>query len=620
MSGGNYFYEGAKYGFDPEYGGVSNAYSTNPAAGIGLSTDARQANVLKEINSKLNTGATTIEVSQQFSEVFESIPKQHFAELNRLRKLVGKNVELTLHAPMIEPTGLTKRGWNPYEREQAERQMLAAVEKAHELNPEGNVVTTFHASIANLPAETRTWEEVTEGGEKKKKAIIKEAVVIDERTGEFGTVPGKVSKFESEKEFNLDKKIEDMNKSNWYKGLQHLNWTVQHGSAAVGEAMTSGKDGEDKKIVNLYKEYAEGKSDKIEKEFEKMDSIAPGTSEGFRKKLQTMQYGDLQLRDAYTNLKEMFDQAYFALEHSDSSKAKTAIKQMDDFRKKIAPKLNYLEKPEKVHELADEITHGMHLLRSVSAIEVPKVLKPIKEFALDKGSDTFSNLAFESYKKFKEHSPIISIENAPAGTAILYTGKELNDIIQKSRDKFAKKAVEKLGMSESEAENQAKKLIGATWDVGHINMLRKFGAGEKEILEETKAVAKNIKHIHLSDNFGMEHTELPMGMGNVPTKEMMKLIAQQNDKLGKVKKVVEAMHWYQHFQTSPLGETLEHFNSPIYAMKNASYWNPNAGYFAGFGMSPEVHHSIYGAGFSNLPVELGGQMSGRSRVSGNPME
>jgi len=29
---------------------------------------------------------------------------------------------------------------------------------------------------------------------------------------------------------------------------------------------------------------------------------------------------------------------------------------------------------------------------------------------------------------------------------------------------------------------------------------------------------------------------------------------------------------------------------------------------------------MYGAGFSNLPVELGGQMAGRSRMSGAPIE
>lgn len=81
-------------------------------------------------------------------------------------------------------------------------------------------------------------------------------------------------------------------------------------------------------------------------------------------------------------------------------------------------------------------------------------------------------------------------------------------------------------MSENEAKKQAEKFIGATWDVGHINMLRKFGYEEKDIIKEAEAVAPYIKHVHLSDNFGFEHTELPMGMGNVPLKEIM-------EKLGK---------------------------------------------------------------------------------------
>jgi hypothetical protein len=310
----------------------------------------------------------------------------------------------------------------------------------------------------------------------------------------------------------------------------------------------------------------------------------------------------------------MFDQAYFALEKSDTPEAKESLKRMNDFRNSIKPKLNYLENPDKVHELAAAVRDGVNLLRSIK--EVPQIYRPIKDFAIEQGSETFANLALKSYDKFKDKSPIISIENPPAGQGIIYNGEDLNKLIEVTQKKFVQKAV-KEGMSESEAKTAAKKMIGATWDVGHINMIRKFGAGEKEVLAETRAVAKNIKHVHLSDNFGMEHTELPMGMGNVPTKEMMKIVAKENDKF---KKIIEAGNWYQHFQTTPFGETLSHFDSPIYAMKNASYWGPQ-GYSSGLGtISPEVHHSMYGAGFANLPVELGGQMSGRSRVSGNPMD
>ena len=202
---GDYFYEGADYGFDPEYGGFSQAYSSSLSKNISLATDPRVANQLKAASDKLNTGATAIELSFVSPDVFETIPKQHFEELNRLRKVVGKNVELTLHAPLVEPSGLVKRGWDSYEREQAERQMIDAITKAHKLNPEGNVVTTFHASVAGAPAETIIWEEKMVEGEKRKVPVVKEAYVMNETTGDVATISLKPSYFEGEEEKAIKK-------------------------------------------------------------------------------------------------------------------------------------------------------------------------------------------------------------------------------------------------------------------------------------------------------------------------------------------------------------------------------------------------------------------------------
>jgi len=55
-------------------------------------------------------------------------------------------------------------------------------------------------------------------------------------------------------------------------------------------------------------------------------------------------------------------------------------------------------------------------------------------------------------------------------------------------------------------------------------------------------------------------------------------------------------------------------------MMNQIYGTP-AGYFAGYGtMLPEQNFSMYGAGFSSLPMELGGQIASKdSRLSGTPM-
>jgi len=37
-------------------------------------------------------------------------------------------------------------------------------------------------------------------------------------------------------------------------------------------------------------------------------------------------------------------------------------------------------------------------------------------------------------------------------------------------------------------------------------------------------------------------------------------------------------------------------------------------------LSISQHFSMYGSGFSNLPPELGGQLSGRARLGGAPIE
>ncbi|MEK0338216.1 MAG: hypothetical protein QQN41_12350, partial [Nitrosopumilus sp.] len=264
-----------------------------------------------------------------------------------------------------------------------------------------------------------------------------------------------------------------------------------------------------------------------------------------------------------------------------------------------------------------------NLLNSLKTKVTPQMNIPIDDFAVEKSSQTFGNTAFEAYKKFGTKAPIISIENPPAGFA-LSTGEDLRNLIVKSREQFVERAVESGKLSKSEAKAQAEKLIGATWDVGHINMLRKSGATEKDIIKETEKIAPFVKHIHLSDNFGFEHTELPMGMGNVPIKEMLEKLPEKD-----VKKIIEAGQWWQHQQTNPLRESLEGLGSPMYSAGAGPSWNQAIGlyqgYFSGYGMMlPPQNYQMWGSGFSmaSLPMELGGQMPGAagSRMSGTPME
>jgi sugar phosphate isomerase/epimerase len=619
--GAHAIYPGADYGFDSGHGSTETYIGLEPGAEIlagqfGVTTDPRTAAQLREVSGKLSTGTKTIEITGITPAELESIPNHHFEEINRLRKLTG--VDLTFHGPLVEPTGVTRQGWNESHRIQAERQMWSAVERAQKIHPDGNVVITFHSSNG-LP-DPETWNV----DEKTGKRVLTDIWVVDENQGRFESLTPKQDYFKSKEDkgtpedqiISLREALEKKNKDAWFRQLQHASFNAGAGGSSIKRALLEGAaiEGGPKKetTVKIYKDYLEGKDiNKI------MQTLGDGPhKEQLQEQMNEIIHGDNYLRDAYQELQSLFNEAYGV---SKQNGATDDLRKLDKYREELKKKLKYIEEPDRVHEFADVITQGVNVLRSIAP---PKTFKPLRDFAVDKSAETFANLAKNAYDKFKNNAPIISVENPPIGMG-LARGSDLKDIIETSRDKLQRKLVEESGLSKDEAKKQAEKLIGVTWDVGHINMLRKYGYGDKDIIEETKKVAPLVKHVHLSDNFGLEHTELPMGMGNVPTKPMLEAISKYNKA---AKKIIETGGaWFRDFKISPLGETLRAFGSPLYSMQMGPTWgnvsNTSAGYFTGYGqMLPDAHFSIYGSGFANLPPELGGQMGGVSRASGAPME
>ena len=614
-------YEGGKYdmdsAFDAAYG-IPENYGKSflgfdyrmPASQIGVTTDPFTSNQLQKVSEKVSTGAKHIEVSAIQLKTMDAIPKQQFAEMNRLRKLVG--VDLTLHAPIIEPTGVTKQGWNESDRLNAERQMTSVLRRSHEMDPKGNLVVTFHSSAGLPEPETRI---INEKGEEE----LKEFWVANEDTGQFSNISAEINYFKKEQKLDTKTLIKKRNEDTWYRELQSVNFNASQGASIIEKAMSEVVDGKytlmpkekQEALLEAYRKVVKG-----EKEIKEIEELKPA----LEPRINELTHGDVYLRSIYGEFQNMFNRAYKAAEMYDLKEDKNKL---DKFRDEVAGKVKEMEEdPSKVGLLADELIKGVNVLRSITP---PQTIKPLREWAIEKASTTFANVAFDAYNKFKNSAPIISIENPPVGMG-LSRAEDLRDLVRKSRDKFADIAKDKLNLSKAEAKEQAEKLIGVTWDVGHINMLRGHGYEEKHLIAQTKTVAPFVKHVHLSDNFGLEHTELPMGMGNVPTKKMLDLIHGYNDK---VKKIAETGDWFSRqgglgMTGTPHRQTLEAVGSPVFGGE-APYWNQisatSGQYFVGMGeISPQIHHSMYGAGFSNLPVELGGQMGGRSRVSGAPIE
>lgn len=261
-------------------------------------------------------------------------------------------------------------------------------------------------------------------------------------------------------------------------------------------------------------------------------------------------------------------------------------------------------------------------IKKISEQINPNFLVSIDQFALDKTKETISNVAIESYKKFGDTSPMLNLENIYPGT-VFSRGESLKELIKETRNAFVEKAV-KNGVDKEKAKKAAENIIGATWDVGHINLGKKHGMTDKDILEDTKAIAPYIKHVHLTDNFGISDSHLVPGMGNVPFKEIFKELEKVNYK---GKEILEIGGFPAQGFGSPTAYALESMGSSLYDTGGGPSWNrmdsySNGVYSMGYGlMLPEQHFSMYGSGFSSLPTELGGQMPGKGqRFSGAPME
>lgn len=254
----------------------------------------------------------------------------------------------------------------------------------------------------------------------------------------------------------------------------------------------------------------------------------------------------------------------------------------------------------------------------------PNMLERYEDFAIEKGAETFANVAIHSYDKFKEGAPVVSIENLYQGMGFSQ-GEDLKSLVKESREKFLEKATKSkkeggLGLSKSKANQVAEKLIGVTFDVGHLNLSKAKGFKDKDLIKEAEEVKKLVKHVHLTDNFGFSDSHLPIGMGNVPVQALLESLGDEGQR---ARKINEVGGWFEHFKSNPFGEILEGAGSQIYSSGGGPQWQQAGGfqqsYMEGYGrMLPSKNYEMFGAGFSQLPQSLGGSINpeGGGRMGG----
>ncbi len=601
-------YKGGYSSLNPETASTYTGYSI-PAGNIGAPAKPDTANQIQHVTQLLNQGIVPIEVGTLSPDVFEQIPDEQLKEINRLSKLT--NAKVSVHAPMIEPSGIAEKGgWSESDQKLAERRLQSVFERSRQLDPKGHVPITIHAS--NIPG--MELEKIGKG-----KPQTKQMIAINQETGEL-TPLRRERKFypipydEKEKEpipLTLDAEGEIYTPERELEALNHTKW-----DNAVSSAIFQ-KDKADQIIETHYPLVKDVYPDIIQGG-EKLKDAFKGP---YRDVIARVQTAHEHLKETAMQMRALFNKAF---QYSSEEERRKLIKLSEQYKKD----LGYFDKKKSEEErlqaqldLERQSKALQKMLEGLKQVQ-PKLYVPVEKFAVEKSAETFSNVVFDSFKKNPDSAPKLSIENFHPGSAFAY-GKQLNELVLKTKEKFIEKA-KKQGFSEELAAKKADELIQVTLDIGHLNMARKHGFETEDIIKEAEAIAKHVGHVHITDNFGFYDSHLPPGMGNVPTKEILEKL----EKAGfKGRTIVEAGGWVQHMGTSPHPFALEGLGAPLYADKPSPYWTEamrmNGDYYGGYGlMLPQTNYEMFGAGFASLPAELGGSRNGAngSRMSGRPME
>ncbi len=659
------------------YKSYSNAMDLHiPASKLGAPTNPMVAKQLDEFGKLLNQGIKNIEIGTIDPTKFEQIPVQHFDEVRRLAKLTDSHP--SVHAPLLDlagfPTQEGERGWKEEQRESTENQVFSILERSFRLSNGENVPIVFHAGRTKTQEYGKPWdpsrpeekgykiETIKDGKRVILPSPYKSIMAVNQDTGEMTKLDYEEKYRVGEKEigkvpdvWDPFKKLKSINSVQWddekLKLLQHqkeIGELKEKFELKIKQNEAIEKTG--LKNIDMYKNVFESNGHDIELLHRHLNEI------------------NRKMSSDYENTYDKF--VRFGKEKADSKKIEEInkmneihrqiekeIRKREEDQQKLYDEMQKTKSNEKRQEIHAQIQQkeiekfnlsleqSKAAVTAVAGLPTPDIWRPANEFAMEKTTDTVANAIAKMYKKVKQENPgkestipFIALENFFVDTP-MSRGKDLKAAVIEARKKLADKLADECSLSKEKAAKEAEKLIGATWDVGHINNLRKSGyEGEelkKEVLRDTKEVADVVKHVHITDNFGFFDSHLPPGMGNVPIREIMENLEKTWAEMAKEGRlpqtprgIVEAGGFVAEIGQNPTIGILEYFGSPLYKISPSPYFSSSAGrtvghtyspYFESFIDFPQQHFNLYGSSFTTLPKSVGGQVGGEtSRFSGTP--
>jgi hypothetical protein len=654
--------KGYKNSFEKEEWYVS------PNSKLGSPTSPMTPKQLAEFSSRLNEGVMNVEVGTIQPDKFDEIPMEHFEAIKQLSKITGSNV--SVHAPIIDPAGFDDKGnWTEHQRKVNQNQIVSILDKSSKLSKNGTIPVVLHGTAGVFSKQHDAaldnqieWVEYTAKGKSDPKKDdqgniryregLRSMTAVDQSEGKLVAnleyeekhMPGNkkevwdpwrrlhsanVSKWDSEKlqAFSYQNDLSKLEERQM-KLMQKINSIKKSGLVNLDENGNP-KQGQ---FSEWEKEYVNAKMGlaTVDGHIKQIDkSLGSHLLEMHHKVAKYKPVSDTEEYKKYQKEFPKYQKTFAELENK-----------IDGLKNQLESNRNFSEDERKnmFNEYQQLSTiKDSQLLHHITNLPTPELIKPTSEFAMEKTVETVAGAMHDLYRRKKKEKgfggietlPTLAIENVspnmPLGTAA-----ELKKAIEDSRKAFAAKLVEHDKFNKKKANAVAKKLIGATWDVGHINLLRRAGYTEeglkKRTIEESKEIAPVVKHLHITDNFGFGDTHLPPGMGNVPIREIVEVLEKQGFE---GRRIIEAGNFVKEFGISPTHDVLEYFKSPIYSdtdaslyrMGNGPYWQPEAfpAYGSNFVEFPQQNFNLYGSSFTSLPEHFGGQVGGdKSRFSGTP--
>jgi sugar phosphate isomerase/epimerase len=642
---------------DPEYADTNfrwlNTY-------LGQPTNALKTNQLQEFTKIANTGMQAIEVGPIDPEKWERQPKEHFKIMMNVARAAG--IKPSVHGPIVDPAGFDdqSKGFSEETRDRNAEFFKSVLEKAQLLDPDGNVPITTHVVGMRTPGDVVRIELDEKGEPKKTIDAMSVAIPMPDGTAGIHSLQRKKIFLPGMKEpefLSPDEQLKEVNDEQWKKQTRQLA-DHKHQIVHIDKVyLERAKDELKGKIYGWAGHYGADWESKITKadeiELEKLRREVE--THEFKKKL--LEEDVTKLTDDVYNRALLWKESPFIKPEHKKEYAKhieAFQREQDDYfklRKKIFDVRGTPEEERLKRENRTALERGENaMFNFIAKIGTdkgpidkdqtpifPHLAVKMNDFVKENASKTFADVAFHGYNKFGENSPIVSVENWQPNQPISQM-EDMKETVERSRKLLAENLVAKKGLSMSDANRVAKKIIGTTLDIGHLNVWRRHMDMPEEkkdewLMKEIEKIGPEIKHVHLHDNFGFSDVHLAPGDGSIPWEKMVKKLQESGKIEGKgVIGIVE------HYGTSAEGElnmeadipTLRTLNTPLYGWTGSPTWNEvggsyffgSGGYSPGYGnILPEAHYSMYGATFSQLPTSLGAaiQPGKKGEYSGTPM-